>query len=141
MPWDRPSASTGSAAWYDRRAGLAPLYRLYDRRRGDHLYTASAAERGAMLAAGWHDEGVACRVVDRPEPGLAPLLRLFHPSAHDHAYEELPLVALYAGVVPLFALFRRATVDHFYTTSREERAAALAAGWDDEGVACFVAPP
>ena len=50
-------AREGSAG--PRRDG--PLYRLLIRATGDHVYTASAAERVAAGAQyGYTDEGIAC---------------------------------------------------------------------------------
>ena len=35
------------------------MYRLYNPNSGEHFYTASTNERDELLAAGWHDEGIA----------------------------------------------------------------------------------
>lgn len=41
--------------------GTVPLYRLYNRRSGDHFYTSDEAEKRSTLGGGggWVDEGVA----------------------------------------------------------------------------------
>ncbi len=40
--------------------------------------------------------------------------------------------------VPLFRLFNGGSGDHFYTTSELEKGGALASGYTDEGISCFV---
>jgi len=90
------------------------LLRVYSPASGDHLYTASVAERDTAVAQfGYVDEGVAFHVFATAGTGTTPLLRVFKP----------------------------ATVDHFYTTSVADRDNAVAThGYRDEGVACHVYP-
>jgi hypothetical protein len=45
-----------------RLTGTTPLYRLYNPRTGDHLYTTSDTERRNVLAAGWSNEGITAYV-------------------------------------------------------------------------------
>ena len=37
-----------------------PVYRFYNRKTGDHMYTISEAERESLVKAGWKAEGIAC---------------------------------------------------------------------------------
>jgi Repeat of unknown function (DUF5648) len=148
--------------------------------RSEHVYTTSVSERDDAVAAGWTDEGVECFVYPaRPGPeggllvpldGTVNLYRLSHPGSGDHAmttsvterddavaagwtdegvecfvYPARPgpeggfLVPL-DGTVDLHRLYNPAIPDHLYTTSASERDEAVAVGWTDEGVECFVYP-
>jgi hypothetical protein len=56
-----PSFRSEGLAWNVYRTqvpGTVPIYRLYKRANGDHLYTASAAERDAAQSLGYIYEGV-----------------------------------------------------------------------------------
>lgn len=59
------------------------VFRLYDPNSGDHLLTTSDAERSALIANGWNDEGVAART---PLKSDHPVWRLFDPVNGDHMY-------------------------------------------------------
>jgi hypothetical protein len=143
-----------------------PLYRLQrtDPEGAVHrFYTASAQERSQAVALhGYEPEGVACRLLDRAAPGTAPLFRLWHAPSGQHSFTlrlddlrdalaqpgyrcEGVMAHAFAtdrhpGTVPLWALHHRPTNAHLYTAAVEERDAALAAGFDPLGVACWVFP-
>ncbi len=55
-------------AWYAPVQGGNPMYRVYNpnayagNHSGAHHYTASCAERDALIAAGWRDEGICWNI-------------------------------------------------------------------------------
>jgi hypothetical protein len=76
-----------------------------------HFYTrASAADMAAYRANGWTDEGVA-----------------FHCWNNNEG----------PGRQPLFRMYNSANGDHYYTTATD-RSSAIAAGWHDEEILCWV---
>ena len=92
-----------------------PIYRMYNIKTSEHLYTTSRAEYracGAGAYADWRREGIAWRAPNKGDPGAKPVYRLYN---------------LRSG-------------DHHYTTSKGERSSLLATGdWRDEGVAFYSA--
>ncbi|QFJ53695.1 hypothetical protein [Pseudobutyrivibrio xylanivorans] len=56
------------------QAVTVPVYRLFNAQKGYHFFTANAAEKDALVAAGWTDEGIAWQV--QPKAGK-PVYRLF----------------------------------------------------------------
>ncbi len=89
---------------------LVPVYRLYNRRTSEHLFTRSATEYERLPVAtngDWRQEGVAW----------------LSPRQSDR---------------PVWRLYNMRSGDHHYTTSPGERSRLLAAGdWRDEGVAFY----
>ena len=88
-------------------AERSPLYRLYNARTGDHLFTASSSERAAAVTGGY---------VMEPSPG-------FLASADD------------AAKTALYRLYYPRTGEHFYTVNATERTSLAGHGWLAEGVA------
>ena len=88
-----------------------PVYRMYNTKTSEHLYTRSAAEYAACGTGGyvdWLQEGVAW---EAPKAGAT-------------------------GAKPVWRLYNRKSGDHHYTTSKAEKASLLASGdWRDEGTA------
>ena len=150
-----------------RTPALVPLLHL-QREVGpgdvEHFYTASPEERDeAIRHHRYVLAGVACLVHGRPAAGSVPLFRLWHAPTRHHAFTTDPAnvsaaralgtfhydgVAAYvfpnpvssAGTVPLHALVHRARYAHLYTTDEAERDAAVAAGAEALGIACWVYP-
>ncbi len=93
-----------------KRWGVS-VYRMYNTKTSEHLYTTSVTEYGLCgkgAYADWRAEGVAWQA---PEAGAS-------------------------GSKPVYRLFNRISGDHHYTTSTGERASLLASGdWRNEGVA------
>ena len=112
---DVESAALGASGWnregdaftMDAHVGT-PVYRLYDPRGNQHLWTVSVEERDHLAGeAGWNDEGVA--------------------------FYENPTVS-----VPVYRLYNPWTGEHLWTTSLLERdslASLPANPWTFEGVA------
>ena len=137
-------------------AGTRDMYRMYNPNSGEHFYTAEAAERNSLAAAGWKYEGVGWVA---PESSDVPVYRLY--SGTDHHYtasaeERDQLVAAgwkYEGVgwysggdVPVYRQFNpnvnpaaptNNSGSHNYTTSAAENDQLVAAGWRAEGVGWY----
>jgi hypothetical protein len=142
-----------------------PFYRLYNSDYHDHFYTTSRAEdQEARNKYGYQDEGTACYVYsdNSYDDRLAKFYRLYNPDKHDHFYttdraearqarrkygynDEGTACYVYKhdsydnNLVPLYRLYNPDVVDHFYTTSDNERQNAIDNdGYNDEGIACYV---
>ncbi len=69
--------------------GTTPLYRFWSDRAGAHFYTASAAERDALIAGnsgGWVYETIAYYVYPTRTEGASPVYRFWSDSAGAHFY-------------------------------------------------------
>ena len=90
-----------------------PIFRMYNTRTSEHLYTTSAKEYsscGSGNYSDWEREGIAWRA---PKKSSRPVYRLYNVKSGDH----------------------------HYTTSAGERSKLLASGtWRDEGIAFYSAP-
>lgn len=131
------------------------LYRSFNP-VGDHFYTASQAEWGAMADSGWHKEWIEGKLWSASiEDGLVPLHRLWNQGLSRHSYsidpDEIATMTdgggwVLEGIVGyvhrermdgLSALRRGydpVTSNHLFTTDSVEFAKALADGFSDEGV-------
>lgn len=129
------------------------LYRFYNRRTGDHMYTVSATERLRLIASGWKAEGITCYV---PKKSLTPVYRLYNRSSGDHMFtrseaERQAMISAgwkYEGIgfysdsdkkVPVYRLYNPNAVSgaHFFTASKAERDNLIKAGWKDEKLGFF----
>ncbi len=129
-----------------------PMYRLYNPYTGEHFYTADAAERDGVAAAGWADEGVGWNAPSEGEP----VYRLYNEWGGEHHYtpdasERDNLLAagwtdegvgwLTAGEdgVPLYREYNpyMFSCNHNYTADKSEHDALVALGWHDEGIAWY----
>ena len=84
-----------------------PVYRLFNRRTGEHLYTTSVVERQACISNGWNDEGIAWYA---PRSSDTPIYRVMNPNNKN---------------------------EHFYTKSKSEKDWLVGLGWRDEGIAWY----
>ncbi|MCA9541390.1 MAG: S8 family serine peptidase, partial [Myxococcales bacterium] len=135
---------------------LAPLYRYWNPRIGDHFYTTNFAELGTGRY-GYPYEGVQCQV-NATRGGSVPLHRYWNPKIGDHFYTtnfaELGTGRYgyrYEGVqchvelrrlpgsLPLYRYWNPRIGDHFYTTSFAELGRGRH-GYTLEGIQCFVFP-
>ena len=87
------------------------IYRLYNKLNGDHIFTASKAERDILAMFGWRSEGTP--ITAATEAGTAN--------------------------VPVYRLYNKKTGEHFLTTNQSERTTLTAAGWPDEGIVWYAA--
>lgn len=124
----------------EKRGDTAALYRLFDERTGDHLYTPTCREKNRLAREGSYKyEGVAAYVATSERRGSVPLYRL-QLDGGKHFYTtdqtEANTLAQTAGnrlegiigylasqqqrsTVPLYRLFD--SKKHFYTTSETEK--------------------
>ena len=159
--WDLGASETaiqGKKEFVTIKAGtptytLQDVYRLYNKNTGEHFYTASAAERNSLQAAGWSNEGIGWIGATSGTP----VYRVYNPNAKggDHYYtmskfEAQTLVnqgwkwdnggkaAFYsAGDTNLNVAYNPNATSgaHNYTTNSFEQSTLLNAGWKFGAVA------
>ncbi|SHJ05730.1 hypothetical protein [Pseudobutyrivibrio xylanivorans] len=95
------SSSTSSAP------KTIPVYRLFNKVNGNHLFTTNAEEKDILVANGWADEGIAWQVVANT---ATPVYRLFDAAGSG---------------------------EHYYTANEALKAELIAKGCVDEGVAWY----
>ncbi len=146
----------------DAKSTAAPVvtYRLYDRNRGEHLYTYSSLERDMLVKAGWKEEPSNIKVLPvSASEGIA-IYRVYNPNfGGTHMYTQNPAEVQFllqngwkegkvvfrtaasttAGAVPVYRLKNPNSKngEHQFTTSAAERAMLLNASWGDEGIAFY----
>ena len=128
----------------------SPMYRLYNKSTGQHLYTLNAGEKNYLSTVGWKYEGIAWQA---PNSGQ-PVYRLYNPNNGDHHYtmaqSEInfltPLGWRYEGLSfysggskPIYRLFNpNETIGtHHYTLSSVERDSLTPLGWRYEGIGFY----
>lgn len=84
-----------------------PVYRLFNKVNGNHLFTTNAEEKDILVAYGWADEGIAWQVVANT---ATPVYRLFDAAGSG---------------------------EHYYTANEALKAELIAKGCVDEGVAWY----
>ncbi len=131
----------------------------------DHFYTTDESDRDARMQSGrYMSEGTACHIYAEEQPGTVALHRLKSAKRDDHFYtcwdDEIEHAIQKSGYtkeeiagwvfdsedgkdglrrVPLFRMYHEGHMDHFYTTSPQERDhATQACGYRSERNACFV---
>lgn len=106
-----PSSGGSGNSSSDGQVKTIPVYRLYNTKIGDHLYTTNKGERDILLtekaAEGWTDEGIAWQAAVKSDK---PVYRLFDVKGK-------------AG--------------HFFTADITIRDQYIANGWRDEGIAWY----
>jgi hypothetical protein len=130
------------------------MHRLYNKRTGEHFYTANAGEKDALVKLGWQYEGIGWIA---PSFSTSPVYRLYNANSGDHHYtmkirEKNALVKLgwmYEGVgwysdekhtVPLYREYNpnAYSCNHNYTTNKKEHDALVKnLGWKDEGIGFY----
>ena len=103
-----------------------PVHRLYNEGTGEHMFTANEGEAGALVAAGWKDEGTAWA---NPDPGEAVCLQ-----SAGWTYEGVFFFGARSGK-PVYRLYDGEGGRHMFTADGGERNSLVSAGWRDEGVA------
>ena len=145
-------------AWYTEQ--IMPLeesqtiYRLYNLRSGEHLFTANGHEIQSLLqTGGWKMEGKAWNA---PKISDWPVYRLLDPITLEHFYtmdegeynflqtkgfqgEGIGFYCASSDQKPLYRLFNPNAVfgAHHYTDDFNEREALTSQGWKEEGIAWY----
>ncbi|MDE5759300.1 MAG: hypothetical protein K2H85_11905 [Allobaculum sp.] len=138
-----------------------PIYRLYNRLNGEHLYTLDKNEKDNLLTSDtWKDEGQAWIA---PSESNYPVYRLLNPNNGDHHYtmdknefDTLPSygwtaegVAFFSGDVNnsenvilhrLYNPNETGAGSHLYTVDTNERDTLEGLGWKYEGTAWAALP-
>jgi len=136
-----------------------PLYRVYNRTGGWHLYTTREDESGRLVSQGWESEGIAGWVFPQSIPQTTPLYRRYHQKDGDHLYtisKDEADRAIYeygyvdegiAGYVAAeelkgtqpFRRFNNPKFGHLYTTDVNDAARAVQqAGYVEEGIVGYI---
>jgi len=127
------------------------VYRLYNTKSGEHMFTRSTSERDNLYNLGWFYEGIAWISADK---NGTPVYRLYNPNTGEHFYtmsgnEKSILVklgwrdegiAFYSDKskkVPVYRLSGKSF--HMFTTAKVEKEALLKAKYTDEGVGFYAA--
>ncbi len=135
-----------------------PVYRLYNRKTGEHLYTTSANEKNVLAAmAAWDYEGVAWKAYAAESTTGNAIHRLYNPKSGEHHYSgsanEIKVLTTQYGWrdegakwrspssgTPVYRLYNKkaaAVASHHLTTSANERDVLSANGWKYEGIAWY----
>ena len=152
---DAVTADTNAAV-----ATAVPAYRLYDRTRGEHIYTYNSLERAALLKSGWKEERSTIKVLPVSASMGTVIYRVYNPNnGGTHMYTKNPAEVIYlvqhgwqegkpvfrtaeataASSKPVYRLKNPNSKngEHQFTTSAAEKAMLLANGWGDEGIAFY----
>lgn len=132
----------------------APMYRLYNRWSGEHLFTTDESEYSHLASIGWTQEGVAWISSGWSE---SPVYRLYNPYSGDHFYTSNKAEYDHLGSIgwnqegisfysasssagkPIYRLFNRWLTQgtHLFTTDASEYSYLGSIGWNKEGVAFY----
>lgn len=134
--------------------GSIPMYRLFNKYSGEHLYTRSTGERDNLKRVGWNYEGVAWQA---PTSG-SPVYRLYNRYNGEHfytidagerdkishtgwTYEGIAFYS-YSGAngVPVTRLYSKKVNWHHYTLDNNEKNIISKQGWKIEGVGWYAMP-
>ena len=146
-------------------AEAKPVWRLYNRYNGDHMWTLDKAEYDSLVKAGWTGEGGVWQVPDEKE-ALESLqhgfvFRLYNPWSGEHLFtmdgveydrlgkagwrkEGKAFKSAYAGAgAPVWRLYNRwlTAGTHLYPTDKAEYNRLVRLGWVGEGVRFCAEPP
>lgn len=151
------AATTSSVTTAEESISQLPMYRLYNRYNGEHLFTSSSSEAQSLISLGWTGESVAWFT---PNSGNA-VFRLYNRYSGDHHYTTNKSEYDYLGSIgwnqegvgfysdgsqtsAVFRLFNPyvTVATHHYTTSQSEYDYLGSIGWRKEGTGWYgVATP
>lgn len=148
---DDSSAGTDKQAANVSQAKPEKMYRVYNKKNGEHLYTASVGEKNSLVKLGWRDEGVAWTA---PQKSNTPVYRLYDKNHGAHLYttdtkERSTLlkegwrdegIAWYSDdqkQVPLYRSYNTKTGHYNFTKSKGEYNSLGKLGWKNEGIAWY----
>lgn len=146
------AATTSAITTAEESISQLPMYRLYNRYNGEHLFTSSSSEAQNLIALGWTGESVAWFT---PNSGNA-VFRLYNRYSGDHHYttsrdEYNSLVALgwsgegvgfYSDPAQTNMVYRLfnpyvTVATHHYTTAQSEYDYLGSIGWRKEGAGWY----
>ena len=133
-------------------AETKPVWRLYNRYDGDHMWTLDKAEYDSLVKAGWTGEGKAWQAPHKESMNEGFVYRLYNPWSGEHLftmdygeYDQLGKAgwrkegtAFESAKVgaPAWRLYNRWLTrgTHLYTTDKAEYDRLVKLGWVGEGV-------
>lgn len=143
------------------------MYRMYNPKTGEHLYTDNANEREVLYTSyGWDAEGIGW-IAPQASNITSPIYRVYNPVTGEHHYtadehEKTVLVTQYgwqdegspcltvmsdasgnapSGYVPVYRVFNPlggAGAHHYTRDANEVSVLVQNYGWEDEGIAWYV---
>lgn len=139
-----------------RETASVPVYRVFNLRTGEHLYTMSRYERDVLVIRGWRSEGIGWYA---PVSSGTPVYRLYNPNSGEHHYtasayerdwlkglgwnsEGICWYSAGADGIPIYRHYhpKQRTGNHHYTASTvESRHIVNYEGWNYEGVGWYAA--
>ena len=133
-------------------AEAKPVWRLYNRYDGDHMWTLDKAEYDSLVKAGWTGEGEAWQVPHEESMSYGFVYRLYNPWSGEHLFtmdegeydrlgkagwrkEGTAFESAKVGA-PAWRLYNRwlTAGTHLYTTDKAEYDRLVKLGWVGEGV-------
>ncbi|MGM0237700.1 hypothetical protein [Enterococcus sp. AZ103] len=131
-----------------------PLYRVYNKNNGEHLYTSSQSEAQGLVNKGWQDEGIGWYGA---KTSNKPVYRLYNKNSGEHFYtldkaeynsvanagwekEDISFYAAEDTEIPIYRVFNPNSKDagsHLYTLSTDENTWLIQEGWKSEGVGFY----
>ena len=162
VPYNFNSLITGNltlyAKWKKEEVVKIPVYRLYNPKNGEHLYTTDTNEVEVIYRTrGWGKEGIGWYTTNTGTP----VYRLYSPKFNNHLYtsdwnemsiitarygwvfdnviNNVPQPVMYSsGSVPIYRLYNPSLSDqHHLTTDLNEYQIIPKWGWRQEGVAMY----
>ena len=133
-------------------AETKPVWRLYNRYNGDHMWTLDKAEYDSLVKAGWTGEGKAWQAPHKESMNEGFVYRLYNPWSGEHLftmdygeYDQLGKAgwrkegtAFESAKVgaPAWRLYNKWLTrgTHLYTTDKAEYDRLVKLGWVGEGV-------
>ena len=151
--------STSTSHEYTPNTYVVPVFRMYNTKTSEHLYTPRKAEYDACgygSYVDWRQEEVGWWAPKKTTPGANPVYRLYNTKSGDHHYttsagEKAILIANYGwvdegvafysgGVHSVHRLYNGSLTrgQHHYTTSAGERDSLVKNyGWKSEGIGFY----
>ena len=133
-------------------AEAKPVWRLYNRYNGDHMWTLDKAEYDSLVKAGWTGEGKAWQAPHKESMNEGFVYRLYNPWSGEHLFtmdegeydrlgkagwrkEGTAFESAKVGA-PAWRLYNRwlTAGTHLYTTDKAEYDRLVKLGWVGEGV-------
>ena len=141
-------------------AEAKPVWRLYNRYNGDHMWTLDKAEYDRLVKVGWTGEGRAWQAQARDYSSYQGwVMRLYNPWSGEHLFtmddeeydrlgkagwrqEGAVFESAEAGT-PVWRLYNKwlTAGTHLYTTNKAEYDRLVKLGWTGEGVRLCAEPP